>query len=311
MLMKPGNNILMKIDELGAVMFYLIDGRDSAADAIYRARFKLYAKEDRYIADSGIHLDVEKKMVYDVFDPISQHLVALNEKGEIFCGMRIVPYKEEIGLPMENRYPDKRVQSRAGFNITHYIENSGIPAENIAEFGRFFRLTNRKDVDTTYDPVSLLMWKNATQLAKTQVGDVKPVNFAFAYAVPSLSKLYSKFGMGMIPDVSGNFGNHIFPVPTKLDTSDGQITTEDLELVPLVLSRKSVVERIWRADWEAHDPTRPRLDSKLLVYLDPEEFGLSQDEIDKQRNDLVEVFKMLYGEDDQKTPDADLVLAGR
>jgi hypothetical protein len=307
--MKSESNIFMKVDEIGSVRFYLTDGRGKVADAIYRARFKLYAKEDRYIADSGIHFDIEKKMVYDVFDPISLHLVALNEKDEIFCGMRIVPYKEEIGLPMENRYPDKTVQSSAGFNITHYIENSGIPAENIAEFGRFFRLTNRKNVDTTYDPISLLMWKNATQLTKNEIGNLKPINYAFAYAVTSLAKLYSKFGMGMVPDVSGNFGNHIFPVPTKLNTSDGQITTEDLELVPLVLSRINVVERIRKADWEAHDPTRPKLDSRLLVYLAPEEFALSQDEIDKQKKDLADIFKMLYGEDDQRIPDESLVLS--
>jgi len=307
--MRSESSIFMKVDEVGSVRFYLTDGRSSVADAIYRARFKLYAKEDRYIADSGIHLDVEKKMVYDVFDPISLHLVALNEKDEIFCGMRIVPYQEEIGLPMENRYPDKMIQSRAGFNITHYIENSGIPSKNIAEFGRFFRLTNRKNVDTTYDPVSLLIWKNATQITKNEIGGVKPINYAFAYAVPSLAKLYSKFGMGMIPDASGNFGNHIFPVPTKLNTNDGQVTTEDLELVPLVLSRKNVVERIWNADWEAHDPTKPRLDSKLLMYLAPEEFGLKQDEIDRQKKDLADIFKMLYGEDEQRKPDEDLVIS--
>ncbi len=307
--MKSENNIFMKVDEVGSVRFYLTDGRSSAADAIYRARFKLYAKEDKYIADSGIHLDIEKKMVYDVFDPISLHLVALNEKDEIFCGMRIVPYQEEIGLPMENRYPDKMIQSRAGFNITHYIENSGIPSENIAEFGRFFRLANKKNVDTTYDPVSLLIWKNATQITKNEIGGVNPINYAFAYAVPSLAKLYSKFGMGMIPDASGNFGNHIFPVPTKLNTNDGQVTTEDLELVPLVLSRKNVVERIWNADWEAHDPTRPKLDSKLLMYLAPEEFGLKQDEIDRQKKDLADIFQMLYGEDEQRKPDEDLVIS--
>jgi hypothetical protein len=307
--MKSENNIFMKVDEVGSVRFYLTDGRSKAADAIYRARFKLYAKEDRYIADSGIHFDIIRKMVYDVFDPISLHMVALNEKDEIFCGIRLVPYKEEIGLPMENRYPDKTVQSSSGFNITHYIENSGIPSENIAEFGRFFRLTNRKDVDTTYDPISLLMWKNATQITKNEIGGINPINYAFAYAVPSLAKLYSKFGMGMVPDVAGNFGNHIFPVPTKLNTSDGQITTEDLELVPLMLSRKNVVERIRKADWEAHDPTRPRLDSKLLVYLAPEEFGLTQDEIEKQKQDLADIFKMLYGGDEQRTPDRDLILS--
>ena len=86
--MKSESNIFMKLDEVGSVRFYLTDGRSSAADAIYRARFKLYAKEDRYIADSGIYLDIEKKMVYDVFDPISLHLVALNEgmKFSVVCG---------------------------------------------------------------------------------------------------------------------------------------------------------------------------------------------------------------------------------
>jgi hypothetical protein len=310
-MMKSESNTFMKVDQVGSVRFYLTDGRSSAADAIYRARFKLYAKEDRYIADSGIHINVEKKMIYDVFDPISLHLVALNDKDEIFCGIRLVPYNKEIGLPMENRYPDKSTQSGAGFNITHYIENSGILVENIAEFGRFFRLTNKKNVDTTYDPISLLIWKNATQITKHEVGDIKPIDHAFAYAVPSLAKLYSKFGMGMIPDVSGNYTNHIFPVPTKLNTSDGRITTEDLELVPLVLSRKSVVERIRKADWEAHDPTRPRLDRQLLAHLAPEEFGLSQDEIDKQKKDLADVYEMLYGEDGPRTPDADLVISRR
>jgi len=307
--MKFESSIFTKIDELGTVRFYLIDGRDSAANAIYRARFKLYAKEDRYIADSGIYFDIEKKMVHDVFDPISLHLVAVNEKDEIFSGLRLVPYREEIGLPMESRYPEKRIQGKAGFNITHYIENSGIPAENIAEFGRFFRLTNKKNVDTTYDPVSLLIWKNATQITKKEIGDVKPVNHAFAYAVPSLSKLYSKFGMGMIPDAAGNFANHMFPVPTKLNTTDGQITTEDLELVPLVLSRKNVLERIRNADWEAHDPTRPKLDRKLLEFLAPEEFGFSQEEIEKQKRDLSDIYQMLYTEDEQRTPDKDLVLS--
>jgi len=307
--MKSESSIFMKVDEVGPVRFYVTDGGNSAADAIYRARFKLYAKEDRYIADSGIHLDTARKMVYDVFDPISLHLVAINEKDEIFCGIRIVPYQNEIGLPMENKYPDKKYQSRAGFNITHYIENSGIPVESIAEFGRFFRLANRKNMDTTYDPISLLIWKNATQVTKKEIGGVKPIDYAFAYAVPSLARLYSKFGYGTIPDASGNFVNHIFPVPTKLDTSDGQVTTEELELVPLVLSRKKVVERIRNADWEAHDPTNPRLDSKLLVYLEPEEFGLKREEIDKQRKDLADVYQMLYGEDAERKPDKDLVIS--
>jgi hypothetical protein len=164
-------------------------------------------------------------------------------------------------------------------------------------------------MDTTYDPISLLIWKNATQLTKIQMGDLKPVNYAFAYAVPNLAKLYSKFGYGMIPDVSGNFGNHIFPVPTKLNTSDGQVTTEDLELVPLLLSRKSIVERIGNADWEAHDPTRPRLDRKLLEYLAPEEFGLKQDEIGKQKKDLADIYEMLYGDDEQRLTDESLVLS--
>jgi hypothetical protein len=285
------------------------DGRGSAADAIYRARYKLYAKEDRYIADSGIYLDVVRRMVYDVFDPISLHLIAVNEKDEIFCGIRIVPYQDVIGLPMENKYPDIEHQSRTGFNITHYIESSGIPVEKIAEFGRFFRLANRKNVDTTYDPISLLIWKNATDITKNQIVNVKPIDYAFAYAVPSLAKLYSRFGYGMIPDVNGNFVNHVFPVPTKLDTSDGRVTLEELELVPLVLSRKKIVERIHNADWEAHNPSNPKLDSKLLIYLAPEEFGLTREEIDKQKKDLADVYQMLYGEDVQRTPDSDLVIA--
>lgn len=309
--MKSDNNIFMQVDEVGPVKFYVTDGGSSAADAIYRARFKLYAKEDRYIADSGIYLDIARKMVYDVFDPISLHLIAVNEKDEIFCGIRIVPYQDVIGLPMENKYPDKEHQSRAGFNITHYIENSGIPVDKIAEFGRFFRLANRKNMDTTYDPISLLIWKNATEITKKRIRDIKPIDYAFAYAVPSLAKLYSKFGYGMIPDVNGNFVNHVFPVPTKLNTSDGQVTMEELELVPLVLSRKKVVERIHDADWEAQNPTNPKLDSKLLIYLAPEEFGLTQEEIDKQRKDLADVYQMLYGEDEQRTPDKDLVISGR
>jgi len=309
--MKSENNIFIKLDEVGSVKFYLTDGGSRAAEAIYRARFKLYAKEDRYIADSGIHLDIERKMVYDVFDPISLHLVAINEKDEIFCGMRIVPYQDDIGLPIENKYPDKKLQSNIGFSITHYIENSGIPTENIAEFGRFFRLANKKDVDTTYDPISLLIWKNATQVTKNPIGSVKPINYAFAYAVPNLARLYGKFGMGMIPDTSGNYVNHIFPVPTKLNTNDGQITTEDLELVPLVLSRKDVVGRIGKSDWEANGPTKPKLDRKLLMYLAPEEFGLSQDEIEKQKKDLADIYKMLYSEDEQRTPDRDLIISRR
>jgi len=307
--MKLQRDIFVKLDEFPSVRFFLIDGRSSTTEALYRARYKLYAKEDRYIADSGIHLDIEKKMVYDVFDPISLHIVALNEKDEIFCGLRIVPYNKEIGLPMENRYPDKKVQGSAGFNITHYIENSGIPLENIAECGRFFRLTNKKNVDTTYDPVSLMIWKNATMLTKLEIGDVKPINYAFAYAIPSLSKLYSKFGMGMIPDPSGEFRNHVFPVLTKLNTGDGQIVMEDMELVPGVLSRTNVMERIRKGDWEAHDPTRPKLDRNLLMYLAPEEFGLSQDDIEKQKKDLADIYKMLYGEDEQRSPDQDLVLS--
>jgi hypothetical protein len=183
--------------------------------------------------------------------------------------------------------------------------------EKIAEFGRFFRLANRKNVDTTYDPISLLIWKNATDITKTRIGDVRPVDFAFAYAVPSLARLYSKFGYGMIPDINGNYVNHIFPVPTKLNTSDGRVTTEDLELVPLVLSRKKIVERIHNSDWEEHDPNNPRLDRKLLIYLAPEEFGLNQEEIDKQKKDLADVYQMLYGEDEQRTPDKDLVISGR
>ena len=307
--MKPESSVLLKVDEVGSVRFYVTDGSSSAADAIYRARYKLYAKEDRYIADSGIYLDVERKMVYDVFDPISLHLVAVNEKDEVFSGIRIVPYQDEIGLPMENKFPDKKNQSKTGFNITHYIENSGVPVENIAEFGRFFRLANKKDADTTYDPISMLIWKNATQITKTAIGNVKPIDYAFAYAVPSLARLYSKFGYGMIPDSRGNFVNHIFPVPTKLNTDDGQITTEDLELVPLVLSRKSIIERIRNADWEAKGPARPKLDSKLLMYLAPEEFGLSQDDIEKQKKDLADIYEMLYGDDDQRMPDKELVFS--
>jgi len=307
--MKPESSVLLKVDEVGSVRFYVTDGSSSAADAIYRARYKLYAKEDRYIADSGIYLDVERKMVYDVFDPISLHLVAVNEKDEVFSGIRIVPYQDEIGLPMENKFPDKKNQSKTGFNITHYIENSGVPVENIAEFGRFFRLANKKDADTTYDPISMLIWKNATQITKTAIGNVKPIDYAFAYAVPSLARLYSKFGYGMIPDSRGNFVNHIFPVPTKLNTDDGQITTEDLELVPLVLSRKSIIERIRNVDWEAQGPARPKLDSKLLMYLAPEEFGLSQDDIEKQKKDLADIYEMLYGDDDQRMPDKELVFS--
>jgi len=309
--MKAESNIFMQVDQAGPVKFYITDGRNSAADAIYRARYKLYAKEDRYIADSGIYLDVVRKMVYDVFDPISLHLIAVNEKDEIFCGIRIVPYQDIIGLPMENKYPDIKQQSSTGFNITRYIERSGTPVEKIAEFGRFFRLANRKNLDTTYDPISLLIWKNATEVTKNEIGGVKPIDYAFAYAVPNLARLYSKFGYGMIPDVNGNFVNHIFPVPTKLNSSDGQVTMEELELVPLVLSRKKIVERIHNADWEAHDPTNPRLDSKLLIYLAPEEFGLKQEEIDKQRKDLADVYQMLYGEDEQRTPDKDLVISRR
>jgi len=309
--MKSGKSILVKVDEIPSVRFFVFDGKSSATEALYRARFKLYAKEDRYIADNGIHLDIEKKMVYDVFDPISLHIVALNEKDEIFCGLRIVPYTKEIGLPMENRYPDKRVQGSAGFNITHYIENSGIPSENVAEFGRFFRLTNKKNVDTTYDPISMLIWTNATMLTKQEIGGVKPINYAFAYAIPSLAKLYSRFGMGMIPDVSGNFGSHVFSVPTKLNTGDGQIVTENLELVPLVLSRAEVIGRIRENDWEAHGPTMPKLDRNLLMYMAPEEFGLGEDDIIKQKKDLADVYKMLYGEDEQRSPDRDLVLSRR
>ncbi len=307
--MKSKNSVFMKVDEVGSVRFYVTDGSSSAADAIYRARYKLYAKEDRYIADSGIYLDVERKMVYDVFDPISLHLVAINEKDEVFSGIRIVPYQDEIGLPMENKFPDKKNQSKTGFNITHFIEQSGIPVESIAEFGRFFRLANKKNVDTTYDPISMLIWKNATQITKTEIGGVKPIDYAFAYAVPILASLYSKFGYGMIPDSQGNFVNHIFPVPTKLNTSDGQITTEDLELVPLVLSRKSIIERIRSADWEAQGPARPKLDSKLLMYLAPEEFGLSPDDMEKQKKDLADIYQMLYGDDDQRVPDKELVFS--
>ncbi len=309
--MRRENSIFIKVDEVGPVKFYLTDGRGSAADAIYRARFKLYAKEDRYIADSGIYLDVDRRMVYDVFDPISLHLIATNEKDEIFCGIRIVPHQDVIGLPMENKYPDVKQQSKIGFNITRYIENSDIAVESIAEFGRFFRLANRKNVDTTYDPISLLIWKNATDITKKQIGGVKPIDYAFAYAVPSLAKLYSRFGYGMIPDVNGYYVNHIFPVPTKLNTSDGRVTTEELELVPLVLSRKKIVERIHNADWEEHDPNNPRLDPKLLVYLAPEEFGLTQEEINKQKKDLADVYQMLYSEDVQRTPDKDLVISGK
>jgi hypothetical protein len=241
--MKSGSTIFMKVDELGPIQFYLIDGRDSAADAIYRARFKLYAEEGKYIADNGIHFHIEKNMEYDVFDALSLHLVAVNEKDEIFCGMRIVPYNQDIGLPMENRYSDKMIYSNPGFDLSHYIENSGIPAENIAEFGRFFKLSNRQNVDPIYDPISMLMWKNAAQLTKNEIGGLKIINLAFACAVPSLAKLYSKFGMGMVPGLSGNFGNYTFPAPTKLNTRNGQTTMENLEFVPLVLSRENVTGR--------------------------------------------------------------------
>ena len=307
--MRLKNKIFMKIDELGPVKFYLIDGGDSAADAVYRARFELYAKESKYIADNGIDFHLDKNMVYDVFDPISFHLVAVNEQDEVFCAMRIVPYNKEIGLPMENRYSDDMTYSNYGFNLTHYIENSGIPSENIAEFGRFFRLSNRKNVDTKYDPVSMLMWKNAAQLTKSEIGGLKIVNLAFACAAPSLAKLYGKFGMGMVPDSSGNFGSYRFPVPTKLNISNGQTTIEYLELMPLVLSRKNVTERIRNGEWEASDLTRPKIDSKLLEYMFPEEFGLSQDELNKQKSDLADLYKLLYGEDEQRTPNENLVIS--
>ncbi len=306
--MKSDNDIFIKVDEVGPVSFYVMDGRSKAADAIYRARFKLYAKEDRYIADSGIYLDTIRSMVYDIFDPVSLHLIAVNEKDEIFCGIRIVPYQDKIGLPMENKYPDTKHQSMAGSNITNYIESSRIPVDRIAEFGRFFRLANRKSLDTTYDPISLLIWKNATDITKKQIGGIKPIDFAFAYAVPSLARLYSKFGYGMIPDANGYYVNHIFPVPTRFNASDGNVTTEELELVPLVLSRQRIVERIRSSDWQEHDPNNPRLDPKLLVYLAPEEFGLTQEEINKQKKDLADIYLTIYGEDKQRTPDKDLVI---
>jgi len=47
----------------------------------------------------------------------------------------------------------------------------------------------------------------------------------------------------------------------------------------------------------------------LLVYLAPEEFGLKQDEIDRQKKDLADIFQMLYGEDEQRKPDEDLVIS--
>ncbi len=190
------SNVFMKIDELGPVKFYLIDGGDSSVNAIYRARFKLYAKEGKYIADNGIDLNLEKNMVYDIFDPISLHLVAINEKDEVLCAMRIVPYNEDIGLPMENRYPDKIIHGNLGFNLSHYIENSGIPPENIAEFGRFFRLSNKKEVDTKYDPVSMLMWKNAAQLTKSEIGGLKIVNLAFACALQALQNCIANLVWG-------------------------------------------------------------------------------------------------------------------
>lgn len=307
--MKSESNVFMKVDEIGSVRFYLIDGRDSAADAIFRARFKLYAEEGKYIADNGINFHTEKNMEYDVFDPISLHLVAVNEKDEIFCGMRIVPYHKEIGLPMENRYADKMVYNNPGFDLSHYIENSGIPSENIAEFGRFFKLSNKQNVDTIYDPISMLMWKNAAQLTKNEIGGLKIINLAFACAVPSLAKLYSKFGMGMVPDSSGNFGNYRFPVPTKLNAGNGKTNLEDLEFVPLVLSRENVTERIRKGEWEAFDLSRPKIDSKLLVYLVPEEFGLRQDELYKQKQDLAELYNMLYIADEQRTPDERLIIS--
>jgi len=307
--MKSASNIFLKVDELGPVKFYLIDGRDSAVDAIFRARFKLYAEEGKYIADNGINFHIEKNMEYDVFDAISLHLVAVNEKDEIFCGMRIVPYNKDIGLPMENRYSDNMIYSNPGFNVSEYIENSGIPSENIAEFGRFFKLSTRQNVDPIYDPISMLMWKNAAQLTKSEIGGLKIINLAFACAVPSLAKLYSKFGMGMVPDLAGNFRNYGFPVPTKLNTSNGQTTMVNLEFVPLVLSRKNVTQRIRNGEWEAFDLARPKIDSKLLVYLVPEEFGLNQDELYKQKQDLADLYKMLYGEDEPGTADENLIIS--
>jgi hypothetical protein len=155
----------------------------------------------------------------------------------------------------------------------------------------------------------MLMWKNAAQLTKSEIGGLKIINLAFACAVPSLAKLYSKFGMGMVPDLAGNFGNYGFPVPTKLNTSNGQTTMVNLEFVPLVLSRKNVTQRIRNGEWEAFDLARPKIDSKLLVYLVPEEFGLNQDELYKQKQDLADLYKMLYGEDEPGTADEKLIIS--
>jgi hypothetical protein len=76
-----------------------------------------------------------------------------------------------------------------------------------------------------------------------------------------------------------------------------------------VLSRKVVTERIRNGEWEAQDLTRPKIDSKLLEYMFPEEFGLGQDDLDKQKKDLADLYKMLYDEADQRMPDEDLVIS--
>ncbi|MBN1375468.1 MAG: hypothetical protein JXA01_04875 [Dehalococcoidia bacterium] len=302
------NKVFIKVDELGPVKFYLVDGSSSAAEAIYRARFKLYTREGQYIADNGITIHLEKKMEYDVFDPISLQLAAVNEKGEIFCGMRIVPYHKKTGLPMENRYSDKMVYSDPGFYLTHYVDKSGIADENIAEFSRFFRVSDKKEADMKYDPISMLMWKYAAQLTKREIGGMKVINLAFGHAIPSLSRLYSKFGMGMVPAPSGNFGNYKFPVPTKLDTGTGQTETEYLEFVPMALSREKTVARIQKGEWEALDLARPKLDKRLLEYMVPEEFGLGDDDVNKQKKDLLDFYKMLYSGDGQGPVDESIVI---
>lgn len=303
-----GNKVFVKLDELGPVKFYLVDGSSSAAEAVYRARFKLYMREGQYIADNGITLNIKKRKECDIFDPVSLQLAAVNEKGEVFCGMRIVPYNKKTGLPMENRYSAKMVYSNPGFYLTHYIEKSGVADENIAEFSRFFRVSDRKDADMKYDPISMLMWKYAAQLTKKEIGGMKVINLAFGHAIPNLSKLYSKFGMGMVPDASGNFENYKFPVPVKLDTITGQTEIEHLEFVPMALSRQKTVTRIQKGQWDSSDPSLPKLDKRLLEYMVPEEFGLGEEDVNRQKKDLLDFYKMLYSEDGHGSVDESIVI---
>jgi len=322
------DDFCIEIDRVGHIKFYLVNGMNDDAKAIYRARRNLYTNEDRYLADTGMTFHPDEKMEYDIFDSFSTHLVAVNKSKEIICSMRIVPYTEDLGLPMENRYPGTRTFEEDGFHIDHVMDGSvndlwpdGVPGIDtvdpkfVAEFGRFFRLAGENvDVNgngsgkrkvSSYDPVSAFMWGNAATITNGKyiyengLGKyLQETNLAFACAAPKLAKLYSNFAMRQIPTKDGKLVPYKFPLPMHYNEDIGEADViEEVDFIPLVLSRSDMTRRIYNKDWEGAGPAYPTIDGNLLVHLSPESYS------EEERSKAKEMKKMSGEFLDKDEPD--------